>query len=166
MKSPLLSLLILSVSSVIAQDYDLNNYKYRFQKYRSAEFDFSFRSNNNYNMHKLSYNDSFIIWNREQKTDVNNLGIYFQLPLIYRKMLNTERLQQNQTLNGNFSYYGEKSYQINSQAQQSELSYVSNNKFYQGSNFTQLDFGVSGKTNGNKNYIDNPYYFRDGSFSR
>ncbi len=72
-----LLLALITAAYLQAQEYNLNNYKYRFQRYQSAQFNFNFIGNNNYKIDRGAYTynlpNSATIHN---KSDQNTYDIY------------------------------------------------------------------------------------------
>ena len=135
----------ISVATVSnAQDYDLNNYKFRYQKYRGLSFDFSLSSggrqefNNSQNV-----KDSSEVY---QNNGTNNNG--FRIMPTYFLYENTDKLQRSTSISVEEDFVGTFSKQrvpgtLDSRKTGSNIlniTYSTNNRFYTGNRFKYFYF--------------------------
>ncbi len=142
MKTPTLILLLFCGTFAFSQNFDLNTYKYRYQKWQGMGFNFQFEGWHNqynneseYTIRNINNKDSVII----DKSDQNNHTVLVNAPFFFFRNINTERLQQSQ--NGNYN----SRLNFNKKLANAEhnLRYSINNRFYSNKNFTELNFSTS-----------------------
>ncbi len=156
----LLTTFIIISCTLKAQEFNLNNYKYRFQKYRSARFDFRFSGNNDYYLYQYKSQNRSTGALTKIKLDDNRFNINTNLPFNYYKVINTENLQHTESVNMNIQYSTNDAVNNKNYAFYSYLGYNSTNRFYKGLNFTELNFNVNGGINNNSQFSKSPTIYQ------
>ena len=146
-----------------AQEFDLNKYKYRFQRYQSAQFNFNFTGNNDYRMNRQKYIDK--ISNSpttHYNTDKNTLNLSIGLPFNFYRIINTEDLQHNQSLNFSSGFSSTNEIRNNFKGGNMNLQYNVNNRYYNSRKFTELNYGINTNTYYYNSMVDQqPFYYRN-----
>jgi hypothetical protein len=146
----LILLLLISSTAIYAQDYDLNSYDFRYQKFRGLTFDFDLDSDGGQNFRStqdtghLNRDSSY-----ENRLDVN---ASFSFRTSYFSVINTDKLQRSLNIAGSFSLQGNRGRNNSSFAEFNDwssstrggFSYRSHSRHYKGNNFTY--FGLSSNT--------------------
>ncbi len=159
MKIIIFSLLTFASFSLPAQDYNLNDYKFRFQNYRYAYFNFNLSGNNDYRYNSSKYKGSFPNSNEIKNTNDRNIissGINF--PFYYSHIKNTDRLQHVENFASQVSYFNSGSKHEIQKQNSASFDYSNNNRIYNGLNFTEINISLGAGQNYYK-YFNNEYSF-------
>ncbi len=145
MKNTFLAIAMIAVINLFSQNYDLNNYKYRFQKWRLSGLNFLMSGYHNQYMTESStkYNDTLgILSDVEDKSGFNNHMFAFQMPLFFQLNINTERLQQTQRFEYSIDLKRNKNSDSKTWYFDQNISYSNTSRLYKGINFTQITFNT------------------------
>lgn len=157
MKKVLFPLALLVSIVLDAQEFDLNKYKYRFQRYQSAQFNFLFNSSNNYRVDRTVYiNKQANVPDQHYNSDKNTLNIELNLPFSFYRVINTEKLQHNQNLSYDLNLSSNNEIRNKWKGVYHNLNYENNNRSYKGLHFNELNFTINGGNSYFKTFIDNP----------
>lgn len=165
MKSYILTFFLLVVTiAASAQDFDLNSYKFRHQKYRGLSTNFNLSNIGNQSF--LSLHDTF----QNQDNFDNNvlLNSQFNIQPAYFSFVNTEELQQSRTIqlfeNLNHTF----NFKDDSQPNNTKRTIWGNNLFlnyaetqrrYTGIKFNYLSFNTSAHYNMSKSELHSQDYW-------
>lgn len=159
-----LGFLILCSTHVYAQDYDLNTYDFRYQKYRGLSLDFDLGSNGRqsfYSTQDTFARDSTFFNSRRNSSSFNISPSYFSFT-------NTDALQRTvrASFQGDFNFDSDKIVRTYGRASNRSmdnelaLSYSNTSRFYSGDKFkyfqvsTRSGFDNMGRRQKNKNDLN------------
>jgi len=154
----LLNLLFLSIV-LHAQEFDLNKYKYRFQRYQSAQINFNFYGNNTYRMDRSTNIDPN---NNNSKSHYNTDKNYFKynsrVPFYFMRTINTEKLQQVQSLSFTSDFGAINEIRNHSKNISANMQYSIDNRIYRDKNFYELNLYLYSYMGYNTDFARISYY--------
>ena len=135
MKKIIVALSLLVSIVLDAQEFDLNKYKYRYQRYQSAQINFNFNGNNTYRMDRSTYfNPRNNTPKSHYNTDKNNFNYSSRIPFYFTRTINTEKLQQVQSLNFSTDFGANNEIRNHSKNISANIEYSIDNRFYKDKN--------------------------------
>lgn len=163
MKNTFLAIAFMATVNLFSQNYDLNNYKYRFQKWRLSGINFLMSGNHNQFLTQSStkYNDtSGILTDVQDESSYNNHSFALQMPLFFELNINTERLQQTQRFQYSLDLKRDKNIDNKIWDFDQNLSYNNTSRLYKGNKFTQITFNTqnSFSTESNRSTFNSSEY--------
>jgi hypothetical protein len=146
-----LAFFVLCSTHVYAQDYDLNTYDFRYQKYRGLSLDFDLGSNGNQSFN--STQDTFARDSTFSNSHSNSSS--FNISPSYFSFTNTDALQRtvSASIRGNFNFDSDKTVSTNGRASdrgvnnEVDLSYSNTSLFYSGEKFKYFQVSTRSEFN-------------------
>ncbi len=177
MKNKIITLSIcffLIFSNLKSQDYDLNNYKFRYQNYKALTGSVNLNSNSSNNNDKYKDNDTII--DTQNKSDYNDRNFNYSINANYTARKSTDAMQMERNFSfssdaqlsnrGNGKYLNDSllnSSQNNSKYYNHNLSYNQLHRLYKPNNtFSLISFEIIAGHSGSS--TDNDY--NDGNSTR
>ena len=162
MKKIIVALSLLVTIVLDAQEFDLNKYKYRYQRYQSAQINFNFNGNNTYRMDRSTYfNPRNNTPKSHYNTDKNNFNYSSRIPFYFTRTINTEKLQQVQSLNFSTDFGANNEIRNHSKNISANIEYSIDNRFYKDKNFYELNLYLYSYTSYNTDFVRLSYFNTD-----
>jgi len=156
MKHFIYGILLSACTALPAQTYDLNSYRFRYEKWQLMGINPSMGGNQSQYTQRQDFLfglDSLVTRTTEENTHRFNLF----LPFFFERYINTERLQHTQVLSFSAGIDKRKAADGSKQFSTEQLlNYRTENRFYKGKQFTELNFSSRNRLYTSKNDYTDP----------